>query len=500
MRKQAQLIGIDVGTTNLKILVLDGEGRILDQTMVRYPLETRPGGVVTQDPADWWKAIDQGFAEIRARTDLSRIRALSHSSQGETLVLCDREGTVLAPAISWMDSRARDQADRLARERTDWYARTGKQVSCYGWTSKIAWLREYEPRLYDRVGRFCQVSDHLTWELAGRWICDINNASLTYFVNVRERAWDPEIVQSFQLEGLLPELAESGTVAGPLKPELARRWGLGTDAQVIVGGHDQGCAALGAAPPEESSVMLATGTAWVLYCPLKAPAYDPREKMIMYCHALPGAWAWLAPYSGGAALDVFLNQFCATDRANLERLGHSVYDSYIAWDSLAEDLIVIPYIYGAAAPENDPTARAAILGLGPHHTPRNVMLGWMEGISFETLRNLRFFAELGTAPARMKMIGGAGKSSVWPQMIADICAIPIDVLEVSDAATLGAACLAGRGIGLWNALPHYPIARTCQPDPERRERFAKKFEIYMKAVELERERRRWLMNAGRPGL
>ena len=496
----AKVIGLDVGTANLKVIACDEFGDLVDHAEVSYPLNTRPGGQVTQDPGDWWRAIDQGMKEIAGRTDLSQIMAISHASQGGTLILCDDQGKVLAPAVSWMDSRAQAQAERIKRNRNDWYTRVGKTPSPYGWLSKILWLREHEPDLITRSRRFCQVSDWLTAELTGRWVCDMNNAAFDYLVNVRERCWDDEICRHYKLLDFLPELAESGTYAGMLLPELAHRWGMGEKVQVIVGGHDQGCSALGAAPPKESTIILATGTAWVLYCPLHDPIFDPREKMMMYCHAWPGMWTWLAAYTGGGAIENFINKFCAADRANLEQMGQSVYAGLIRPEHLADDLVVIPYIYGASTPEFDPMARAAILGMGAHHTPQNVILGFMEGIAFETRRNLELFKELGVAPERIKMLGGAAKSDVWPQMVADICALPVDVLQVSAAAALGAAFLAGYAIGLWDesAPPRYPKSQTVTPDPGRKARFAAKFEIYMKAVELERERREWLRTRETP--
>ena len=148
MPEETNIVGIDVGTTNLKIVVLDRDARVVDQASIRYGVETKPGGVVTQDPKLWWDALDRGFAEIGARTGLGRVRALSHSSQGETLVCCDREGRPLGPAIGWMDTRAVEEADRLAGERDDWYDRVGKPIAAWGSLAKIRWLRRHDPDFY----------------------------------------------------------------------------------------------------------------------------------------------------------------------------------------------------------------------------------------------------------------------------------------------------------------------------------------------------------------
>jgi xylulokinase len=328
--------------------------------------------------------------------------------------------------------------------------------------------------------------------MTGQWILDVNNAALTHYFNVHQRRWDPDLCAAYGLDGLLPEVEESGTPVGPLHGELARRWGLGPEVQVCLGGHDQGCSALGAGPPQERSITLATGTAWVLYCPLTRPTPDPDANIFMYCHAQPKMWALLVAYSGGNVLDTFIDRFCAEERRRLEAQGLSFYSQAISWEHLSEELIVIPFLFGHSSPENDPTATGAILGLAADHGPKHVIMGIVEAICFETRRNLELFKGLGLAPKRIKMMGGAGRSDIWPQMIADICSVEVDVLEVTETSALGAAFLAGRAIGEWSGegLPQYPKARRINPDPERQAKFEEKYNRYLKALELERQRRR----------
>ena len=231
--------------------------------------------------------------------------------------------------------------------------------------------------------------------------------------------------------------------------------------------------------------MLSTGTAWALYTVSDAPRFHPRELGIIYCHAMPNRWAALTAHSGGCVLDAFLRQFCnAGDNPD--------YASHVRKENLCEDLIVIPYMFGANSPENDPAARAAILNLGAHHTPGNVAMAIIESIGFETRRNLDVLAEMDIAFDAVKMAGGACRSDVWPQIVADICNIRVDVIENADTAPLGAAFLAGRAMRLWkqDRLPEYPAMRAFTPETERSKKLDKKFRRYMNAVDLERQRRR----------
>ena len=486
------VIGIDVGTTNLKTVLVDSRGGIVAQASVGYEYCIGAEGRVTQDTKDWWDALDRCFLEMGRENDLDRVQAVALSCQGETLVCCDEAGQALAPAISWMDTRAASEVPALAKQRTDWYRRTGKPVAGYSSLTKIYWLQKHDPALDRRTRRFCQVADYLVSQLTGRWICDINNASFTNYFNIHERTWDAEICEMFGLSDRLPEIGESGALAGPLKPQYAERWGLPNGVSVVLGGHDQGCAALGMAPPEDNIPLLSTGTAWVIYFPIAHPYPDPDEKQIAYCHAQPGMWCWLAAYSGGGVLDTYIDRFCSAERQKAELEKRSVYDRLVSRDHLSNDLFVIPYLFGANSPENDATARMAILGIDGNTRPEQVVMGILESICFETRRNLDLFARLGSKPERLRMAGGAGRNPIWSQMVADACGLPIDVADMPDAAALGAAFLAGQVMDLWpkGKFTRYPGTQTFTPQPEEKDRLEKKYRQYLHLLELDRSRRR----------
>jgi len=486
------VIGIDVGTTNFKLLVLDAAGARLAESSVTYPLDMGPGGQVTQDPELWWTSLEECLARVGRQMDLRRVGALALSSQGETLICCDNTGRALAPAISWMDTRAAATTGELQRLRDDWTARTGKPIATYCNLAKIHWLRRHRPELIARTRRFCQVADYLIYRLTGRWVCDLNVASFSSAANVWERGWDVELCRDFDLEDKLPEIGEAGTIVGPLRPELRQRWGLRDDVQLVLGGHDQGCAVLGAGPPTVGSVFLSAGTAWVLYAPTRRPAPSAESNAVRYCHAWPDLWATLASYTGCGALNHWIDRFCRAERFEAEQQGRAVYDWLLRDENLAEDLIVIPYLFGAVCPDNDPAARAALLDLEPAHTPANVACGFALAVVFETRRNLECLRSLGVDPGGLVMSGGGARGRVWPQWVADACRLPISVMRHSDTAPLGAAFLAGCALGFWpdGRLPDYPIARRCEPRADRAERFDALYERYLRAVEMDRRRRR----------
>jgi xylulokinase len=510
----AFVLGVDVGTTNLKVLALNRAGKVVGRASAGYQVCAVEGGFVSQDPGEWLAALDTCLASMKAQCSLSTLLAIGISAQGETLICCDARNNPLDSAISWMDTRAASEACELMALRDDWQTLTGKPVAAYSTLAKIRWIQKHQPSLFNRVARFCQVADFVVAELTGEWLLDVNNASFTSLFNVRQRCWDTDLVGQFGLFGKLPDIKESGSVAGVLRPGLVSRWGLQRAPRVVLGGHDQGCAAIGAnvaenhrgqsrdcgmrsnhsekkCPPSErahscppSEILLSTGTAWVLYACMPEPRFAPSSRAITYCHARPDSWAALAAFSGGGALDAFASRFL---RQN------GVAPAYTAIESdgnLKSDLLVLPYFFGANAPSNDPLARAAIVNLGPAHGPEQVFYSLMESVGFETRRNLVTFAEMGIACERLIMTGGATRSAVWPQIVADACGIPVHVCAEPDAAAVGAAMLAGESAGLWSknfaAAEHDPV--VVKPG-EDKHRLDAKYRQYLNAVAMDQARR-----------
>ncbi len=479
------LLGFDIGTTNIKGVAVDRRGEVRASASISYPLTKSPEGYITQDPDDWWEGMRTVISAMSAGVDLSGAVALSLSTQGETLVPVDREGFPLSPAISWMDHRSEREAEELNGRYSFWFERTGSRVSPYGTLSKIVWLKRHDPDLFESVATFSQVQDHLVRRLTGRPVCDINNASFTQYFDVRNRTWDGEIAGIFGLRGKLPETAESGTPIGRIRRSAARELGLPEDVQVVAGGHDQACAAIGGGCSGPGELMLSTGTAWVLYAVIDEPLFDPGEAIIVYCHASPGKWALMAPSNGGVVLDYFIREFCTEESREAEKAGLSPYELLFRDVPDPKGLVFIPHLYGSISPDWRGDAKGAIWGLTLGHTRRDVAAAVMESLAFEALRNLEIMGRLGLSPSEISMLGGAAKSPFWPQVVADVMGLKVKVPEVADAAALGAALLAGVGCGMigHEAMPEVPIARRFEPSGERHAVLMERFETYKRAIE-----------------
>ncbi len=479
------LLGFDIGTTNIKGIGIDRDGNVRASASVNYSLMKSPEGHITQDPDDWWEGMRLVISDIGEKIDLGKTVALSLSTQGETLVPVDREGNSVSPAISWMDHRSEKEAEELKGKYSFWFERTGSRMSPYGTLSKIIWLERHDPELFKGVSTFSQVQDYLVRRLTGMPVCDINNASFTHYFDVRNRTWDGEIAEIFGLQGKLPEIAESGTPLGKVKVSAAHELGLPEGIEIVAGGHDQACAAIGGGCSVPGRIMLSTGTAWVLYSVLDNPVFDKDEAIIIYCHASPGKWAFMSPLNGGVVLDYFISEFCAKESQEAERSDLSPYDLLFDGSPDPKGVIFIPHLYGSAAPDWRSNAKGAIWGLTLSHTRRDVAAAIMESLAFEALRNIEVMGRLGVSPEELSMLGGATRSSSWPQMVADVMGLRVMIPRETDAAALGAAFLAGVGCGMasYDSFPEVQATNAFDFSADRHAALMEKFKIYRRAIE-----------------
>ncbi|HOE95093.1 MAG TPA: FGGY family carbohydrate kinase [Candidatus Sumerlaeota bacterium] len=488
---QSSVIGVDLGSTNVKALLVGARGHIVARAAVPCPVSRDPAGRVTQAPALWLDALDAVVTQLRAAAgSLEPVAALALSCQADTLVACDATGRELAPAISWMDQRAHAESRRLERLRPDWRALTGKPMSPYSPLAKILWLRAHEPDLAAQTRRWCQPADYLAAALTGQWVSDLNSASFSHGFSLERGDWDPALLAELDLEGTLAPLRPSGQVLAPLRDAWRRRLGLPAQTQFVLGGHDQACASLGIQPPGADELDLSAGTAWVLFRPVSSRSAGASENLVIYRHAVPDRWALLAAFPGGGVLEAFLDVLGVSHAEAFGPPGGGLLAT-LAADDLRDDLIVLPFLLGASSLDADASARAAILGLRSHHRPRNLIAGLMRAVAFEARRYYELFQLPGDPPRRIKMMGGASRGPLWPQLIADACNTTVVVLDEPDASALGAAFLAGCGAGLWSwdGLPAYPHGIPVSPDPARTEAAARAFADYRDALVADRLRR-----------
>ena len=428
-------LGVDVGTTSTKCLAVREDGQIVASAQRAYTLTHGPDGRAEQDAHDFQQAVAATISEcvagvVSAGETRGSVRALAMSTQGDTLIPCDASGAPVAPAMSWMDTRSAAQHRSLLDERgaAFWFRETGQTLGPYSSACKLRWLAENAPDVWARIQRVCYVPDFLAAWLTGRFVTDMPSASWSPFLNPGTRAWSPDAMAAVGVaRELLPEAVESGTPIGEVLPAIADELGLSQGVTLVAGAFDQAAAATGAGAALEGVGVLSCGTAWVLYAVAASAAADTAGLIPACCHTRADQWGLVLPFPGGGVYDWYCRE-----------LGAREGDYPVS----GEPPVFVPHLYGGLAPDFRAESRGSLVGLTMAHTAEDVRLAVMRGIACEARRNVEAAEGIAGAMPGLRMVGGAGRSDVWPQMLADLLARPVTVAGCVEAACLCAASLA----------------------------------------------------------
>ena len=518
-------LGLDVGTTAVKALVIDERLRPVAEGAAGYPT-FRPHPTWSEQSAeDWWSAAVAATRQALRASGLGPLRALAVSTQGDTLVPLDAAGKPLAPARTWMDTRTASLIPALeaALPPDRWYQTTGSRLGPYSAAMTIAWLREHNPDAYRAAARFSLVADFAIPRLTGAPALDHPNASRTLLFDIRSRDWAPALLAAVGVD--LPRLSPtmpSGTLAGTLTPAAAAELGLPPGIPVVLGGHDQTCAAVGAGVVRPGTMLLSCGTAWVQLAAADEPLLDGNQRRVQtYCHAAPDRWALLTAHAGGNVLawlrdtlygdeSVTFDQItadaasavlplsqasCARERglggeaavASVAAVTSSLITHHSSLAVAVPLPLLLPHFYGAMWPESLRHAQGALLGFTLSTTRAQIAASVLQGVALEVARNYAALCEMGAQPSEVRMIGGGAHSDLWAQMVADATGAVVVRPQVREAAAFGAAILAGVGAGLLppvdEAVADIPVCDTRQPDPGMHDHYAALQERFTEATE-----------------
>lgn len=482
------LIGIDVGTTGTKSMLVDANGTVVAQAYRGYPI-TRPRAlVVEQDAGDWWAAVVHTVRECVAVTDARRVRAISISAQGGTLVAIDRHGDPLEPARSWLDRRAGSRVAQLEQRfgRQSFFERTGWRLFGAYNCVQLLDMRENNREVFDRASAFLGTADFLNARLTGVRTSDVNSAGITSLTNARAGDWDDDVLDFIGIDkSRLPLLVPSGTVIGHLTSEAAAALGLETAVEVVAGGHDQYCAALGAGVVEAGDLLVSTGTAWVVLGITAEPILDPRQNFGFGPHVAPGVWGEFGSLrNGGVCLDwarMLLGGSDGDSYDTVEQLTASVTPG-------AQGLRFFPHFDGTTTPAWNDSAKGTVIGAELRHGRAEFYRAVQEGVCFELRRVIQGYESFGPTISKLRLLGGASNSAVWTQMIADVLGRRVEVPPLAHSACVGAAILAGLGAGVWPDVTRacaaaVPPARVVEPSAHAR-RYQELFDDYVLSADL----------------
>jgi len=446
------ILGIDLGTTAIKAVVFGPKGDIIASAVREHQLFTPQPHVVELEPDTYWDAFCSALRELfgSGKAVPASVRALAISSQGETLIPVDEGGKPLRRAIVWLDDRAGGEAKEIEAKFTARrsYEVTGQPDIVPGWPApKILWLGKNEPEVFRRTRKFLLLADWFIQRLTGIACTDVSLSSSSLMMDIRKKVWWGEMLAFLGIgPEKLPELRESGVIAGPVTAAAAKETGLAPETTVVTGAMDQVAGMVGAGNIRPGIVSETTGGALALCVTLDEPRTDAVHRLPCQCHAVPGKYL-LLPWcqTGGMMLRWFRDAFSCGSYDDMTAEAARVPPG-------SGGVVVLPHLAGAGSPEFDPAARGVFSGISLQTGRPHFIRAILESVAFMLKRNLEVLEGMGLAVGEIRSLGGGARSPLWNQIKADVTGKPIVTMKHDEAACLGAAILAGTATGIFPSI------------------------------------------------
>lgn len=443
------LLGIDIGTSACKAAAFTLTGELAAKAAKSYPVSYPQQGWAQQDARVWFRAAADAVREITQKIDAAQIVGVGVDGQSWSCIPVDKNGQVLADTPIWTDTRAASQCEWLDREigREAIYAVCKNPMQPTYTTPKVLWFKDVCPEIYQRTACFLQSNSYIVYRLTGRLSQDRSQGYGHFFYDMHKECYDASLAAAMGLNlSLFPELYDCDTVVGKVLSEAASLTGLKEGTPVVAGGLDAACAALGAGVFEPYCTQEQGGQAGGMSICVDAPL--GHEKLILGSHVVRGRWLLQGGTTGGGGAIKWFSELFGAAFGDSEQLLH-IDKAAQTVEAGSEGLIFLPYLAGERSPVWNPKARGVYFGLTYDKTRAHMARATMEGVCYSLLHNLETAREAGAVVTRMRAVGGSANSAVWTQMKADVTGIPIDVPYADEAATLGAALLAGVGTGVY---------------------------------------------------
>lgn len=456
------LLGIDVGTTGSKAVLVNGEGVVKAAATTEYLLFTPQPLWAEQEPADWWAATVASIRRVLEESGVSaaEIAAVGLTGQMHGLVLLDVDGDVLRPAILWNDQRTAAQCqaitERVGLERL--LQLTGNPVLPGFTAPKILWVRQHEPGVYRQIAAVLLPKDYVRFCLTGAYYSDVSDASGTSLFDVGRRDWSVEMLQALEIpHDWLPAVTESAVASTRVSREAAEATGLLEGTPVVAGAGDQAAQAVGSGIVSEGVVSVTLGTSGVVFAASDNYRVEPAGKLHAFCHAVPGRWHLMGVMlSAAGSFRWYRDTLGQWERETAQASGRDAYDLLTEAAATApagcEGLLFLPYLTGERTPYPDPNARGVFFGLSLRHHKAHLSRAVLEGISFGLVDSLNLMRQLGLTINQVRVSGGGARSRLWRQILADMFNSEIVTVNAAEGAAYGAALLGGVGTGVFESV------------------------------------------------
>lgn len=474
-------IGIDLGTSGTKFLLVAANGEILAENTQSYEVCYPHSGWSEQSPELWYKAALTGLKELLQGQDKSAVRGISFGGQMHGLVVLDKDDNVIRPCILWNDGRTEKQTKYLneviGKEKLSEY--TGN-IAFAGFTApKILWIKENEPENFAKIAKIMLPKDYLAYKLSGSFCTDYSDASGMLLLDVKNRRWSQKMCDVCGISvQILPKLYESYEVVGTLKKEIAEELGLSEGVKIIAGAGDNAAAAVGTGVVGEGGCNISLGTSGTLFVSATEYKEDKVNALHSFCHA-DGGWHLMGCILSAASCNVWWSdKILETNNYAKEQEG---LEEYLG----KNDVYFLPYLMGERSPHNDVNARGAFIGMRPDTTRKQMTLAVLEGVTFALRDCLEAAKKNGIEVKKTKLCGGGAKSPLWRKIVANVMNMPVEIPQTEQGPSYGGAMLAMVGCGEYKTVKEsvekiVKVKETVYPDQKIAELYEKRYVVFKK--------------------
>ena len=487
------LIGLDVGTTGAKALLVDTDGKVLASAVDEYPTSMPRPLWVEQDPRDWWAASAGAIRRLlqQAGVDGGDVIGLGLTGQMVGLVALDEAGEPVRPCIMWNDQRSGPQCAAITAQLgfDRLMALTSNPVMPGFVAPKILWLREHEPQMYGRIAHILLPKDYVRYRLMGAYATEVSDASGTSLFDVVHRTWSQEMLDALEIPSeWFPPCYESPEITGTIAAQAAEATGLRAGTPVVGGAGDQPAQAVGSGIVEPGLVSVTTGTSGVVFAATDGPVAHPQGTLHAFCHAAPDSWYLMGVMlSAGGSLRWYRDALGQAELDIARTMARDPYELLTAEAEQApvgsEGLLFLPYLTGERTPYADPNARGGWLGLTARHSRAHLVRAVLEGVAFGLRDSLALIRGLGVRVEQVRASGGGARSRLWRQIQADVFGTEIVTVNETEGAAYGAAILAACGVGVFDSVPAacrelIRVESRVEPNPAHTARYDELYAVY----------------------
>ena len=470
-------LGIDLGTSACKLLLVAEDGSILNSVTKEYPLFFPRPGWSEQNPEDWWAAVRVGIPELLRGFDAASVAGIGCGGQMHGLVVLDSQDRVIRPAILWNDGRTGDEVEYLnnviGKEKlSEWTA----NIAFAGFTApKLLWLRKHEPENFHKISKIMLPKDYVNYMLTGVHSCDYSDASGMLLLDVKNKRWSREMLDICGIkDSQMPQLFESFEVVGALTKDAAAALGLPETVKVVAGAGDNAAAAVGTGTVGAGSCNISLGTSGTIFISSDRFGVDPNNALHAFAHADGGYHLMGCMLSAASCNKWFCEEILKTDDFAEEQQA-------IPEEKLGENHVYfLPYLMGERSPINDTNARGTLIGMTMDTTRADMVQAVLEGVAFAIRDSFEAAKSPGISIPRSNLCGGGAKSPLWRKIFANVLGIPLDMVKTEQGPGYGAAMLAMVGCGRFASVRAaadalVETASSTEPDPVLTEKYEKRY-------------------------